>query len=87
MKNEERIIELLTEVLTKQDEMATRMDQMDKKIDGLTEEVRKINTRLDRLEKQTAMNSAAIGELRLSVMRLSENEARLQRLEKHAFGE
>jgi uncharacterized coiled-coil protein SlyX len=87
MKNEERIIELLTEVLTKQDGMALRIDQMDKKIDTLTEEVRTINIRLDRLEKQTAMNSAAIGELRLSVMRLSENEARLQRLEKHAFGE
>jgi chaperonin cofactor prefoldin len=80
MKNEERIIELLTEVLTKQ-------DQMTKMIHALTEEVRTINIRLDRLEKQTAMNSAAIGELRLSVMRLSENEARLQRLEKHAFGE
>ena len=69
MKNEDRIVELLVQMVQKQDEMVHELKV---------------------LQKRTDKNTAAIGELRLSNMRLidlleGEINARIVRLENAVF--
>ena len=59
---DDRLIEIMAELLAEVHQM--RVDN--------NERLDKTNERLDRLETQTAKNNAAIGELRLSVMRLAD---------------
>ncbi|UYZ64460.1 hypothetical protein [Hymenobacter weizhouensis] len=74
MKGEDRIIELLTEQLGRQDTLIEEVREL--KI-----QQQQTNQRLDRLEQQQAQTNLAIGELRLSVMRLAEAVERLNGLE------
>ena len=67
MHNEERIIELLTEQLKRQDQMVVEM--------------REIRGDIRSLQTEQAKTNLAIGELRLSVMRLAEAVERLNGLE------
>ncbi len=41
-------------------------------VQGMRQEQRETNQRLDRLEKRTEQNTAAVGELRLSVVKLAD---------------
>ena len=59
---DDRLIEIMAELLAEVHQM--RVDN--------NERLDKTNERLDRLETQTAKNNAAIGELRISVMRLAD---------------
>ncbi len=79
MKNENKIVELLTDLLIKQDEIVGA-------INGVQSNVKKLN------QEQTKTN-LALGELRLSVMRLAdemgmaqEHEKRIDKLEHKVFG-
>lgn len=61
-------------------------------LQGMRQEQVETNRRLDRLEKRTEQNTAAIGELRLSVVRLADRmeefvdlSKRVQRLEAKVF--
>ena len=62
MPNDNRLIEIMADLLAEVHQM--RVDN--------NERLDKTNERLDRLETQTTKNNAAIGELRLSVMRLAD---------------
>ncbi len=59
---DDRLIEIMADLLAEVHQM--RVDN--------NERLDKTNERLDRLETQTAKNNAAIGELRISVMRLAD---------------
>ncbi|MBM2816539.1 MAG: hypothetical protein HW421_3301 [Ignavibacteria bacterium] len=78
MNEDPKIIELLTDMLLEQRNMLN--------------EQRITNSRLEKLEEQQAKTNVAIGELRLSVMRLadkfeivSEHEKRINKLEDAVF--
>ena len=62
MAEDNRLIEIMADLLAEVHQM--RVDN--------NERLDKTNERLDRLETQTAKNNAAIGELRISVMRLAD---------------
>ena len=62
MADDNRLIEIMAELLAEVHQM--RVDN--------NERLDKTNERLDRLEIQTAKNNLAIGELRVSVMRLAD---------------
>ena len=59
---DDRLIEIMTELLAEVHQM--RVDN--------NERLDKTNERLGRLETQTVKNNAAVGELRMSMMRLAE---------------
>jgi len=64
MKDEQRLIEIMADVLGELHE-----------IGGELKELRKdSNARLDRLENQQAKTNVALGELRLSILKLAERD-------------
>lgn len=80
-----RLIEIMAELLVEVQGM--RQEQI-----GMRHEQRETNQRLDRLEMRTEQNTAAIGELRLSFMKLADKleaivdiSKRVQRLEDKVF--
>ena len=82
MSNDERIIELLSDMLVENRNLNKRMEYLEEKM----------TSGFDRLQEQQIKTNAAIGELRLSVLRLAdevskfpEHEARLIRLEAEVF--
>ena len=81
MNSDDRIIELLSDILVEQKGMR-------KDINELKEQQMITNNRLEKLEEQQAKTNLAIGELRLSVMKLAErleiitdHEKRIDKLE------
>ena len=75
MNNEEKLIEVMAELLAEVHEM--RLE-----IKGMRED---FNTRISRLEGEQAKTNLGIGELRLSVMKLADFGDRIFRLEKEVF--
>lgn len=78
MQNEEHILELLSESLKKQD--------------VTNDELKKLNKKVEPLEKQQAKTNLAVNKLELSIMKLAEEftkftnfEERLQRIEAKIF--
>lgn len=69
---DDRLIEIMAELLAEVHQM--RVDN--------NERLDKTNDRLDHLEGQMAKNTAAVGELRLSVMRLAERIEEIHELDK-----
>ena len=74
------------------DEVIQEQVATNKRLDGAIQEQVGTNKRLDRLEKRTEQNTAAIGELRVSVMKMADKldelvdlSKRVQRLEAKVF--
>ncbi len=94
-----RLIEIMAELLIevqgmRQEQIGMRQEQVgtNARLDGVIQEQVATNTRLDRLEKRTEQNTAAIGELRVSVMKMADKldelidlGKRVQRLEDKVF--
>jgi hypothetical protein len=82
MNNEEKLIEVMSELLAEVHEMRLEIKGMredfNKKIDALAFKVEK-------LEEAQSKTNVAIGELRLSVMKLADWGDRIVRLEKEVF--
>jgi len=85
MDGEKRIIEILSELLIENQGMRTELIGIHQRVDN-------IGSKLDQMEDIQVKQSLAIGELRLSVMRLAETienfsnyEDRLKKLEKVVF--
>lgn len=85
MNGEDRIIELLAEMVAKQDHTSVQQAEM-------LIELRSLNQRVESLEHQQADTNLALGELRLSVMKLGDelraianHETRIDALEKEVF--
>jgi hypothetical protein len=82
MKNEERLIEVMAELLAEVHEMRVDMKtQMRDLNTGMTD----LNKRVGRLEDQQVKTNMELGELRLSVMRLADFNDRIIRLEDTVF--
>ena len=82
---DDRMIEIMSEVLIELKEMKDELKGINKRLD-------RVEHGVDKLEGQMAKNNLAIGELRLSVMRLAENnelvlhhETRIDALERKVF--
>ena len=72
MASDDRLIEIMAELL---DEMRHMRKDTNERLDTA-------NNRLDRLETQMSKNTAAVGELRLSVMKLSDKIEEIHELDK-----
>jgi len=88
MNSDDRIIELLSDILVEQKGMRADISEMKNDISQLKEQQMITNNRLEKLDDQQAKTNLAIGELRLSVMKLAErleivadHEKRIDRLE------
>ena len=91
----ETMAELLIEVQgMRQEQVGTnaRLDGTIQRLGGVIQEQVATNKRLDRLEKRTEQNTAAIGELRMSVIKLADKldelidlGKRVRRLEDKVF--
>ncbi len=89
MKNEDRIVELLAELVQKQDVFATKLDSVVGELQQVNQRLEKMENRIVDVEKQMAKNNAGLNEVRLSVVRLADKldqqdeiEKRLAALEK-----
>ena len=94
-----RLIEIMAELLIevqgmRQEQIGMRQEQVgtNARLDGVIQEQVATNARLDRLEKRTEQNTAAIGELRVSVMKMADKldelidlGKRVRRLEDKVF--
>ena len=72
MASDDRLIEIMAELLSEVHQMRTDNN----------ERLDKTNDRLVRLETQMSKNTAAVGELRLSVMKLSDKIEEIHELDK-----
>ena len=82
MKDEQKLIEVMSELLAEVHEMRLEIKGMrtdlNGRIDGLA-------NRMEKVEGEQAKTNLAIGELRLSVMKLADFGERIFRLEKEVF--
>lgn len=78
MNNEERLIEVMADLLAEVHEMRVEMKGLKEEMSGMRTDN---NFRLEALEKQQAKTNVEIHELRLSVMRLADLSDRVIRLE------
>ncbi len=67
MKSDERIIELLSDMLIEQKGTNKRLDKLEKRVDGL--------------DKQQALTNLEIRELRHSIMKLADNLTRINEID------
>lgn len=72
MASNDRLIEIMADLL---DETRQMRKDTNERLDTA-------NSRLDRLENQMSKNTAAVGELRLSVMKLAEKIEEIHELDK-----
>ena len=82
MKNEERLIEVMAELLAEVHEMRNELKGLREEMSGMRTDK---NKRLERLEDQQVKTNMELGELRLSVMRLTDFNDRIIRLEDTVF--
>jgi hypothetical protein len=78
MNHEQRLIEVMTELLAEVHEM--RMDMK-----GMRDEQVKTNIAIGELRGEQAKTNLVLGELRLSVMKLADFGERIHRLEAEVF--
>lgn len=89
MKNEDKIIELLAEMVQKQDQMAQNQAETNRRLESLEKTT---NDRFERVEKaiaklnvQTKENTRAIVKLADKVEDYAKHEERIQKLERVVF--
>lgn len=87
-----RLVEIMAELLIEVQGMRQEQIGTNARLDRAIQEQVGTNARLDRLEKRTEQNTAAIGELRVSVIKLADKldqlidlSKRVQRLEEKVF--
>jgi hypothetical protein len=89
MDNEKRLIEVMAELLAEVHEMRLEIKGMradlNERVDGVNLRVDGLATKIEKLENEQSKTTLAIGELRLSVMKLSDFGERIFRLEKEVF--
>jgi hypothetical protein len=82
MKNEDRVIEVMVELLAEVHEM--RID-MAKQFNGLQTEMKGVNSEIKTLQKQQVQTNIELSEMRLSLMKLADTSERVIRLENEVF--
>jgi hypothetical protein len=82
MKNEDKIVELLSEMLHKFDVLTERVDNLTGRVDNLNVTIDK---RLGKVEEEIVKLNLISAENSRSLMKLADNEDRITRLEKAVF--
>lgn len=89
---DDRYLELLAEMVMKQDTMVDELKTLNKKADTTNERLDTVNVRLEKLEQQQIKTNLSLGELRLSVNNLGErehivvdHEERIRKIEEKVF--
>ena len=89
MNSDNRIIELLSEMLIEQKKTNEKLGHVDGRLGNLEVQFGGMDKRLENVEKYQAKTNLAIGELRLSIMKFAEKinhqeilEKRVTKLEK-----
>ncbi len=86
MATNDRLIEIMADLLAEVHQMRldsnARMDRMDGRLEGLDHRLESLDQRLERLEGHQAKTNLAIGELRLSVMKLGDKIGEIGELDK-----
>ena len=92
MKNEDKIVELLSEMLHKFDVLNDKVevlnggvDGLNRRSDSLTSEMKSINKRLGNVEKEIIKLNLISAQNSRSLMKLGDNHDRIKRLEKAVF--
>ncbi len=86
------LIELVAELLIEVQQMNNKMSNVENQLSSMDTRLESIDNRLDKVQDQLDRNTAGVGELRLSVLRLVEQlnrmgelEQRLKIVEDHIF--
>lgn len=86
MKNEDRIVELLAELVQKQDVFASKLEKVSEKLEKvsakLDDVVSEVHSLREDMSEHYAKNNAGIQEVRLSVIRLADKLDKQDELEK-----
>ena len=92
MNNDDRVVELLTEMLFEQKGMKEQIILTNTKLDSVTNRLGNVENAVNKLQRQQTKTNLAIGELHLSVMRLADrleiiadHENRIDKLERAVF--
>ena len=89
MGNESRIVELLSEMVLKFDVLTGRVDNLTSRVDNLTSRVDNLNgtvdQRLGKVENEIMKLNIISAENSRALMKLGDNNDRLNRLEKAVF--
>ncbi len=85
MKNEERIVELLAEMVRGQDRLVGEVSQMKQEVRNVKEEIQQMNVEIMKQGLQTAENSRAILKLADEIRLVAEHEKRISKLELTVF--
>jgi Na+/phosphate symporter len=85
MKDEEKIIELLAEMVRGQDRLVGEVSEMKNEIRNVKEEIQQMNAELQKQGLQTAENSRAILKLADEIRLVAEHEKRISKLELAVF--
>ena len=85
MNNDNRIVELLSDMLLEQKKTNERLGHVDGRLGNLEVKFDGLDKRLENVEKHQAKTNLAIGELRLSIMKFAEKINHQQQLEKRVI--
>ena len=96
MKDEDKLIEIMADLLAEVHEMRTdmskKMGSVDNRLEGVNGQLNTMNGRIDSLEKQQKRTNLTLSEVRLSFMKLSnaierhvDYDKRIKKLEKAVF--
>ncbi|MDX2189980.1 MAG: hypothetical protein SFY32_08965 [Bacteroidota bacterium] len=85
MESNEKMIDLLLDMVHQQKETNQRLAQMDKRFEKMDARFEQMDKRFENIEKQIFKNTAAVGELRISVMRLADENLRIDAIERRLY--
>jgi len=85
MAEDNRLVEIMSEMLVKQDKMIDQQIETNKRLGHLEGEVVKLNDHVVKLNLQTAENTRAILKLADKVEKIADLDKRVKELEKAVF--
>ena len=85
MKNEEKTVELLTEMLVRHDGMIEGLKDVKNEVSGVKNEVNSLRSEVIKLNLQTSENTRAIFKLAESVEHIADLHNRVAKLEKTVY--
>ena len=81
MKNEDRIVELLSDMVKGQDRLTDEVSDLKKEVSGVKTEITKMKGEIVKLNLNTSENSRAILKLADEIRLVAEHEKRIAKLE------
>jgi hypothetical protein len=85
MKNEERIVELLAEMLLKFDDLTDEVKGVKNEVKDVKGELKDVNKRLGKVENEIVKLNLVSAANSRAILKLADNSGRISRLEKAVF--